>query len=274
MGSGLGKRAGVLAAVAFTFCMAGAARAQDAGGGGAVQPKMMAKDADLDWDVVTVRPSSPDDKHDGIDVRGRHIMVWNRTVESMLAIAYGVQKSQIAGGPGWIRTEHFDVDGVPNVDGQPNLKQLQTMLGKLLTERFGLATHMEKRELEVYALKVAKSGPKLAESTDPVGLSSESDNKAGWGGEMVFEFKNTSMSELALYLVFLADRPVVDQTGLSGRYDFKLQWTFDESRAQTDGSAAPSLFTAMQEELGLRLDAVKAPADVVVIDTVERPGAN
>jgi uncharacterized protein (TIGR03435 family) len=267
-------RMGLLAAAVGTAVICATGAQGRAAGDGTVQAKMMAKDADPDWEVVTVRPSDPDDKRDGIDVRGRHVMVWNRTVESMLRIAYGVQKSQMVGGPDWMRTDHFDVDGVPNVEGQPDLKQLQSMLSKLLTERFGLVAHIEQRELPVYAMTAGKGEPKMAKSADPTGLSSESDNKAHWGGEMVFEFKNTSMNELALDLVFLADRPVVDQTGLSGRYDFKLQWTFDENRAPTDGSAPPSLFTAIQEQLGLKLEAVKAPTDVVVIDKVERPGAN
>jgi len=82
------------------------------------------------------------------------------------------------------------------------------------------------------------------------------------------------MGEFALVMSYTADRPVVDQTGLSGRYDFQLKWTFDDSKAPTDGTAAPGLFTAIQEQLGLKLEPAKAQADVLVIDKVERPGAN
>jgi hypothetical protein len=116
-------RMGLLAAAVGTAVICATGAQGRAAGDGTVQAKMMAKDADPDWEVVTVRPSDPDDKRDGIDVRGRHVMVWNRTVESMLRIAYGVQKSQMVGGPDWMRTDHFDVDGVPNVEGQPDLKQ-------------------------------------------------------------------------------------------------------------------------------------------------------
>ena len=82
------------------------------------------------------------------------------------------------------------------------------------------------------------------------------------------------MADLAQMLQFRVDRPVVDQTGLKGRYDFRLQWTTDESRAPADGSAPPGVFTAIQEQIGLKLEPVKAQADVLVVDKVERPGAN
>jgi uncharacterized protein (TIGR03435 family) len=92
-------------------------------------------------------------------------------------------------------------------------------------------------------------------------------------GRDVENLKNASMPDLAEILQFRVSRPVVDQTGLKGRYDFKLQWTIDEARS-TDADAPPGLFTAIQEQIGLKLEAVKAPADVLVIDHVERPSAN
>ena len=261
----------VVAVVVFAW---GAAFAQDAAAGaGITQPKMMAKDADPDWDVVTVRPSDPNARNDTFDVRGRHVILGNRTVETILRLAYGVQKSQIVGLPDWGTTEHFDAEGIPNVEGQPDLKQFQAMLRKLLTERFGLAMHTEQRELSVYALTVAKGGPKLTASKgDPNGLPNDDDTENA--GQATVRMKNTTMREFALDLLFHTDRPVVDRTGLNGRYDFQLKWTFDDSRAPTNGSAAPSLFTAIEEQMGLRLEPVKAMTDVLVIDKVERPGAN
>jgi len=92
-------------------------------------------------------------------------------------------------------------------------------------------------------------------------------------GRHVEALGNTSMAELALILQFHVDRPVVDQTALKGRYDFKLQWTLDEAPT-TSPDAPPGLFTAIQDQIGLKLERVKAPADVLVIDKVERPGAN
>ena len=99
---------------------------------------MMAKDADPDWDVLTVRPSNPSTSQATFDVRGRHIIIGNRTVETILLLAYGLQKNQIVGGPDWVRTERFDADGIPTVEGQPSLEQFRSMLRKLLAERFGL----------------------------------------------------------------------------------------------------------------------------------------
>ena len=237
------------------------------------QPTMMAKDADPDWEVVTVRQSDPNARDFTFNVKGRHVIVGNRTVETMMRFAYGVQPSQIVGGPDWIRTERFDADGFANVEGQPNLKQFRSMLVKLLTERFGLVTHVEQRELSAYALTVVKGGPKMEKSKgDPDGLPNDNDGQNG--GVQSVRMENTAMGEFVLDLMFYTDRPVVDRTGLSGRWDLMLRWTADEQKAPTDGTAPPSLFTAIQEQMGLKLEAVKAPIDVLVIDKVERPGAN
>ena len=246
-----------------------ATHAQDAAG---AQPvTMMAPGADPDWEVVTVRPSDPNARNDSFDVRGRHVVIENQPVEMMLMMAYGMQKNQIVGAPEWVRTEHFDVDGVPDVEGKPNLLQFQSMVRKLLAERFGLKVHHEQREMPVFALMVANGGTKIAKSTgDPNGLPRED----GEGGNVrTCQFANTSMADLALYLLLDVDRPIVDQTGLHGRFDFQLKWSRDES-STADPNAPPGLFTAIQEQLGLKMEAVKAQADVLVVDHVEWPGAN
>jgi uncharacterized protein (TIGR03435 family) len=233
----------------------------------------MAKDADPDWDVVTVRPTDPTVTNASIQMKGREFVLENRTVETLLLVGYGVHKKQIVNAPDWIRTERWDVRGVPDVPGQPSLRQMQTLARKLLAERFGLVTHIEKREMEVYALTVAKSGEKMTPSaSDPNGLPDENDRENG--GVRAMQAANISMPDVALMMKFFMDRPVVDQTGLTGRYDFRFQWTFDESRVPTDGSAPPGLFTAIQEQLGLKLEPVKAQTDVLVVDKVERPSAN
>jgi uncharacterized protein (TIGR03435 family) len=232
---------------------------------------MMAPDADPDWEVVTVRPSDPNARNDTFDVRGRHEVIENQPVEIMLMMAYGMQKSQIVDLPDWARTEHFDVDGVSEVEGKPNLRQFQSMVRKLLADRFGLKLHHEQREMPVFALTVAKGGVKIARSTgDPNGLPRED----GEGGNVrTCQFANTSMADLALYLLLDVDRPLVDQTGLHGRFDFQLKWSRDES-STADPNAPPGLFTAIQEQTGLKLEPTRAPADVLVIDKVEKPSAN
>jgi uncharacterized protein (TIGR03435 family) len=233
----------------------------------------MARDADPDWEVATVRPTDPAVTNSSMRMNGRQFVMENRTMETLLLVGYGVHKKQIVNAPDWIRTERWDIRGVPDVPGQPSLRQMQALTRKMLVERFGLVTHAEKREMEVYALTVAKGGEKMAPSAgDPNGLPDENDRNNG--GQTTMQVANVSMADFALLLKFFLDRPVVNQTGLTGRYDFRLQWTFDESKAPTDGTAAPSVFTAVQEQLGLKLEAVKAQTDVLVIDRLERPGAN
>jgi len=233
----------------------------------------MAKDADPDWEVATVRPGDPNGQHQGFHLEGRQIFIERQTVEAMLELGYNVHLKQIVGAPDWIGTERWDVKGVPDVAGQPSMKQYLGMVRKVLMERFGLQTHTEKRELPVYAITVAKSGGKLVKSAgDPNGLMDEEDR--GEAGQRTLKLTNVSLGEFAEVMKFFLDRPVVDLTGLPGKYDLRLKWTFDEDKAPTDGSAAPSMFTAVQEQLGLKLEPVKAPADVLVIDHMEKPSAN
>ena len=249
-------------------------RAQDAAAAsGPTKPPMMAKDADPDWDVTTVKQSDPGEKMDYMYFRGRHLVVHNEAVRDMLRTAYSVQNNQIVGLPDWANTERFDADGVPDVDGQPSMKQFQGLMQKMLEERFGLKVHTEKREMPVFALTVTKGGPKLMtrNTDDPNGGPRRKVDVSS--GQISNDFTNTSMPDLALMLLLQVDRPIVDQTGLQGGYDFKLQWTMDESHL-TDANAPPGLFTAIQEQLGLKLEPVKAMADVLVIDKVERPGQN
>jgi uncharacterized protein (TIGR03435 family) len=248
------------------------AMAQDAGPQPPATPSMMAKDADPDWEVVTVRPSDPNATSDYLDQYGRHLKFANKTVQMLVTTGYNVHKSQIADLPEWVKTEHWDIDGLSNMDGRMDLPQLQTMIRKVLAERFGLQLHREHREMPVFALTVAKSGPKLTQSTaDPKGRVGQHPKEGpGWHMELM---TNASMADLGLTLGFRTDRPIVDETGLKGKYDFQLKWLTDDNHAG-DPDAPPGLFTAIQEQLGLKLEPVKAPADVLVIDKVERPGAN
>lgn len=121
--------------------------------------------------MLTVRPSDPDYKFDYITVRGKHVLVKSQSVESIVRRAFGAQKSQIVGPPNWAKTEHFDADGLPDIIGEPNANQLRGLLRKLLEERFALKAHHEQRESAVYALTVAKGGPRMDPSkADPNGV--------------------------------------------------------------------------------------------------------
>jgi uncharacterized protein (TIGR03435 family) len=156
------------------------------------------------------------------------------------------------------------------------------MVQKLLAERFQFSIHHDKRELSIYALSVAKGGPKLAKSEgDPNGLPALFFR--GKLGDLTV--RNANMADFAgLMQAAVLDRPVVNQTGLEGKYDFTLNWTPDDSQFSGMGAkippptdsadAPPNLYTAIQEQIGLKLDATKAPTDVLVIDKVEKPSAN
>jgi uncharacterized protein (TIGR03435 family) len=242
--------------------------------------KPMALDADPSYEVVTVKPSDPNDGNRGFQTRGRHVRAANETVNDMISFAWGIHVKQIVGGPGWFATDHYFVDGVPDVPGEPNLTQERSMIRKVLADRFGMKVHDERRELSVYALTVAKGGPKLTKSLgNPNGPPNDNFSTSAYMKET-----NTTMGEFAKAMQYVVDRPVLDQTKLEGRWDFLLKWTPDESQFTAIGykippptenpNAPPGLFAAIQEQIGLKLEAVKAQAQVLVVDAVERPSAN
>ena len=234
---------------------------------------MMAKEADPGWEAATVKPTDPNDAANYISIKGRHVLIEGASVQTMLKFAYTVQSSsQIVDAPEWMKTERWDVTGVPDIPGKPNVAQYQSMMRKLLAERFGLKLHREQREMPVFALEIARGGPKKMDKSANQSLG-PGNNGNGQSGIETHHYTNTAMPDLALMLMVYGDRPIVDQTGLQGRYDFDLRWTKDETRT-TDPNAPPGLFTAIQEQIGLKLEATKAMADVLVVDKVERPGAN
>jgi len=257
-------------------------QAQD--GAGTQSAKMMAKDAYPVFDVATIKASDPNSRTGaGLGAEGRHISYTNQTVKDLVLLAYGIQEKQLVDAPAWLGTEKYDIDGVPDIEGTPNLRQMQEMFRKLLADRFNLKVHMERRDLAVYALALGKGGPKIAKSQgDPDGLPHE--NLRPTPQLVTLKVTNASMSDFMGEMQMILDKPMVNQTGLTGRFDFTLQWAPDESQLSAIGmhisppegspNAQPELFTAIQEQLGLKLDAVKAPADVLVIDKVERPSAN
>jgi uncharacterized protein (TIGR03435 family) len=244
----------------------------------------MKSDADPSLDVATIKPSDPNGQGKGFGFQGTHFRTFRTNLNDLIAFAYGLHSKQIMGAPDWFATELYDIDGVPDAPGRPNIKQMGIMVQKLLAGRCQLKFHHETRELSVYAIVVAPSGPKLTKTTatDP--------------GQQGFFFRglgdltvrNMNMTEFASWMQSgVMDKPVVDQTGLKDKYDFDLKWTPDDSQFQqfrgavpmntppnTDPNAPPSLYTAVQETLGLKFESTKAPDDVFVIDHVEKPSAN
>ena len=241
----------------------------------------MAANANPAFEVATIKPSDPNRPGKLFTVRGRQVLTVNTTVSDMLAVAYGIHPRQIVGGPDWLATQKYDVTGEPDTPGQPSTAQLRVMLQKLLGDRFKLSFHRDTKELPVYALVVGPKGPLLTRSAgDPNGLPG-----LLFQGLGVLPARNATMGDFAgVMQTAVLDRPVVDKTGLSGRYDFTLKWTPDETQFASmgvrvppptdDPNAPPGLFTAIQEQLGLKFDSTKAPVDVLVIDRVERPSEN
>lgn len=241
----------------------------------------MAADANPAFEVATIKPSKPDAPGKMFRVNGRTFTTLNTTPAELISFAYGVHARQIVGGPAWLETDKYDLEGQPEGEGAPSDKQWKGMIQKLLAERFKLTFHHDKKELSVYALVVGKTGPKLTKSEgDPSGLPG-----MFFTGPGKLSSRNASMTDFAgLMQSAVLDRPVIDQTELKGRFDFPLKWTPDETQFASFGmkipppadpaSAPPGLFTAIQEQLGLKLEATKVPVDVLAIDHVEKPSAN
>ncbi|SDF59632.1 soil-associated protein, TIGR03435 family [Terriglobus roseus] len=233
----------------------------------------MPPDAKPGFEVVTVKPAPPDETHQGFDLQGRHVLLKRESVLNIIIFAYSLHPKQVVDAPEWVSTEFFDIDGVPDVEGEPNLVQYQYLLQRLLTDRFGLHMHNAKRDLPDYSLRVIPGGIKFAKT------AWTKDNLPHQGGHngadgQTMTFTNSTMADfLLLGIQHIVDRPVVDETGLTGRYDFALHWLPDQIKAP-EGNAAPGLFTAMREQLGLELKATKGPVDVLVVDTVQKPEAD
>ena len=246
--------------------------------------KTMPPDAKPGLDVATVRPSRPDQPGKLFTFRGRSVTTINTTMNDLVTFAYSLHTKQIIGAPDWFGTDKFDVDAIPDIPGRPNIAQMRLLLQKLLADRFKLTFHHDQKELSAYILTVTPGPSKLKVTTaapnDPPGFMFR-----GFGDLMV---RNMDMKEFANGMQgAVMDKPVIDQTGLKDKYDFNLKWTPDDSQfAQfrsggappppptDDPNAPPSLYTAIQEQVGIKITPGKAQDDVIVIDHVEKPSAN
>ncbi len=207
----------------------------------------------------------------------------NYTLRVMLAAAFNLTPRAVSGGPSWVDSDRYDIVAKAPGEVRPSTYEQMAMLRKLLTDRFKLTFHREKKEFAIYALTIASKdskGSKLKASTpdpSPEGAPPLVFALSPMGARLAA--RDASTGEFAWVMQRSAlDRPVVDQTGLSGRYDFDLEWSPDET--QFDGNVPPrnpdepDLFAAVQQQLGLRLDAMKGPIDALVIDQVQRPSEN
>jgi uncharacterized protein (TIGR03435 family) len=245
------------------------------------RPKPMAADADPSFEVATIKPSDPNRPGRLFRIQPAHFSTINTTLNDLIGFSYGLHARQVTDAPDWVGTQKYDLDGKPDGEGQPNEAQWKTMIQKLMADRFQLKFHHEKKELSVYALVVAKGGPKVMQSDgNPNGPPS-----LLFRGLGNLPVRNATMADFVSVMQrAVLDRPVVDQTRLEGRYNFALNWTPDETQFASLGGvppgigdkpdAPPDLFTAIQQQAGLKLEATKALVDVMVIDKVEKPSAN
>jgi uncharacterized protein (TIGR03435 family) len=214
------------------------------------------------FEVATVKPSVPCRSGPTIyNPTRERFAVSCITVKSLVAYAFDVRDFQVSGGPSWVGTDQYDIVAKP--EGNATSERILGMTKSLLAERFDLKVHRESREQPVLALKIGKGGPKLQPSA-----SGNGPEVRGGRGRLVM--KNVTMEMFAAQLAGrVLGRPVIDQTGIKGEFDIQLEWTPDES---PDGG--PSMFAALQEQLGLKLETQKGAVEVLVIDRAERPSAN
>ena len=231
----------------------------------------MAASAHPSFAVATIKPHDPNFQRQGFDATGDRFTIRNESIANLLCFAYSVHPRQIVDAPDSLFHDRWDIEGKTDTPGEPSLRQQQEMVQKLLADRFQLKFHHDRRELSVYAIRIAKGGPKLKPAANPAAEPDQQGN--GHGTEQTITYTSADMANFILGEQFFLDRPIVDQTGLTGRYDFSIRYTYDEA-GTSDPNAPPGIFTAVQEQLGLKFEPVKAPVDVFVIDHVERPSAN
>jgi bla regulator protein BlaR1 len=252
------------------------------------------------FEVASIKPNNSGDGRIAVMAQpGGRFVATNVPLKLLMRNAYRVQDFQISGGPSWINSDRFDVEA--KADGAVNGEQVALMLQSLLEERFKLNIHRETKELPVYALVVGKDGQKLqqtqSDTTAPAALPpSGPPGERGAGprrgfmiGRGQLEATAADISQLTTVLSQQVGRTVIDKTGLKGLFDFKLKWTPEPGQPNPFGLPAgpggpdigppidpngPSIFTAVQEQLGLKLESQRGPVEIIVIDSVDKPSEN
>ena len=231
------------------------------------------------FDVATIKPVGPDDgKGRFITMQGIHrFVVKDYTLKLLIAAAYDLNPKTISGGPAWVESDHYNILAETPGEVRPSHDEQMTMLRALITDRFKLTFHREAKDFSIFELQVIKSGPKLKPAAAP-----DQPPAVGPGvvypQRIVLPARNATMGDFTSLLQrAILDRPVVDKTGLPGRYDFDLEWAPDETQFGGDVPVAsadapsPPLFRAIQDQLGLRLVATRGPVDALIVNTAEHP---
>jgi uncharacterized protein (TIGR03435 family) len=259
------------------------------------------------YEVASIKPNKSADDRTKLMYSPDGLTGTNVTPQMLVRLAYGIQDNQISGAPTWFNSESYIMEAKMDSSVADEMRKMredqrkvvrQQMLQALLADRFKLTVHRETKDLSVYALVVTKNGPKLLKAkrgdTYADGFKGIDGLPAGphqmiLRGRGEFKAQAQPVSALARALSLALGRPVLDKTGLTGEYDIALQWTPEsqtpmfkgmEEGQQSGGSrpsadsSAPSIFTAIQEQLGLKLESQKVSAEVLVIDHVEKPSEN
>ena len=242
------------------------------------------------FDVISVKPNKTANAVSRVRLDADGLAAENVTVHMLLLESYQLNEDQLVGEPSWTKTERFDIEAKvagPDVAKLAKLstKDRRSMFRQVLADQFHFTTHAETKQLPVYVVTVAKGGPKFKQHM-PDPAHPERENGSGWfnwsRGKLVA--KGPTMSYFLFALSLELGRTFVDKTGLSGKYDFSLEWTPDDMAASplasangtqpVVGDSAPSIFTAIQEQLGLKLVPVHGQLDRIVIDSINKPSPN
>jgi uncharacterized protein (TIGR03435 family) len=228
------------------------------------------------FDAVSIKPAQTGARGYSIRPLPGRLSIQNTSLKQLVAAAYHVDDYQVTGGPKWVDAERFDIEAkAPDSGKPPSDKELMIMLQKMLEQRFAMTIRRDTREQQVYALQPGKNGPKLQPTKDtavPVQFRVVQRH--------LITAVNAPLQHLVETLQWVLGRPVLDQTGLTGPFDYKLEWApddlqlrSDESPVQSEGSL-PSLGSALQETLGLRLLSQKGPVEIITIESASRPAGN
>lgn len=221
------------------------------------------------FEVASVKPSgAARTDSSGIGTGNGRLDAHNVTLLRCIIGAYGIGPSEVTGGPDWLDSDRFDISGKAETPTNDDA-ELMLMLRDLLADRFKLVAHREVKTIPVFVLEVARNGAKMKASEGDANRNTRNSNTG-----VRMDIRNTDMEAFAHTLAQQVDRPVVNRTGLKGTYSFTLEWMPERYGSANESSSAPSLFTAIQEQIGLRLRSERAPVEVLVIDSAEHPSEN
>jgi len=226
----------------------------------------------VQFEVASIRPANQDGDHDSSTDKG-FFRTHNLTLKQLIARAWEVNIEQIYGGPNWVDSDSYDISArIPEEFAQQRREKVPRMIQSLLADRFQLVIHREPRRISGYALVVAKKGSRM-ERAKP-----EEEGSGVDGSDTHLTAKNVTMEAFAKNLSRVRDvgKVVVDKTGLKGGFDFELDWIPEglESRPEPSSEDHPSIFTALQDQLGLKLEFGKVSVLAIVIDSAKKPDGN